>query len=86
MSKLRSEQEVLSRNMGFKYRASFNVDNQVEYEGWAINPTVSEGDLKWQIIKHTYTSGNLTASDWAKNNGKETDDFIFSWTLRISYF
>ena len=83
---LRNEQQVYSRNQGLKYRASFNVDNQAEYEGWAIENDTSEGDLKWQIIKHTYTSGNLVASNWASSGGHSTDDFIFSWTLKATYF
>ena len=78
---LRNEQQVYSRNQGLKYRASFTVDNQVEYEGWSVDNKATEDDLKWQIIKHSYTSGNLTASNWGSN----TDDFIHSWTLKGSY-
>lgn len=81
MGKRHSETEVLSRNMGLKYRASFDADGNVEYEGWAINPASAEGSLAWQIVKHTYTSGNLTASNWADSS----DDFTFSWTLKTSY-
>ena len=82
MGKGHNETPVYSRNMGLKYRATFNASDQVEYEGWALNPTSAEGDLTWQIVKHTYTAGNLTASDWASSS----DDFKFSWTLRTSYF
>ncbi len=81
MGKGRNETPTYSRNVGMRYRASFNSDNQVEYEGWALNPNAVEGDLSWQIMKHTYTSNNLTASNWA--NG--SDDFAFSWTLKTSY-
>jgi len=81
MGKRHTETEVISRNMGMKYRASYNSDNQVEYEGWAINPASAEGDLAWQIVKHTYTSGNQTESNWANNS----DDFKFSWTLKATY-
>ena len=87
MSEARSETSVYSRNRGLKYRASFNIDNQVEYEGWAMDNNATEDEKKWQIIKHTYTSGNLTASNWATpTNGTPTDDFIFSWTLKENYF
>ena len=82
MPSLRNEFITYSRNQGLKYRASFTTDNQVEYEGWAINNGAAEGDLAWQIIKHTYTSGNLTASNWASS----TDDFVHSWTLKADYF
>lgn len=81
MPNTRTETPVYSRNQGLKYRASFNSDNQVEYEGWAIDNRAAEGDESWQIIKHTYTSGNLTASNWAT----QTDEFIHSWTLRTEY-
>ena len=81
MGKERNEQPVYSRNMGLKYRAAFTADNQVEYEGWALNPSAAEGDLSWQIVKHTYVSNNLTESNWA--NG--SDDFKFSWTLKTTY-
>ena len=81
MGKGHNETPVYSRNMGLKYRASFTGDNQVEYEGWSLDPASAEGDLTWQIVKHTYTSGNLTASNWANNS----DDFSFSWTLKTSY-
>lgn len=78
---LRNEQQVYSRNQGLKYRASFNASNQVEYEAWAVDNTAAEGDLKWQILKHAYTSDNLTASNWAS----QTDDFVHSWTLKGTY-
>ena len=81
MSKLHNEQPTYTRNQGMKYRASFNASNQVEYEGWAINNHAAEGDLSWQILKHTYASDNLTASNWAS----QTDDFIHSWTLKGTY-
>lgn len=81
MSKLHNENPVYARNQGLKYRAAFNASNQVEYEGWAINNHSAEGDLAWQILKHTYTSDNLTASNWAT----QTDDFIHSWTLKATY-
>lgn len=81
MGKLNNETPGYVRNMGMRYRATYNADNQVEYEGWAIDPAAAEGDLKWQIVKHTYTSNNLTASNWANSS----DDFVFSWALRATY-
>ena len=81
MAHSRDEFPVYSRNQGLKYRASFDADSQVEYEAWAQENTATEGDLKWQIIKHTYTGGNLTASNWAS----QTDQFVHSWTLKTSY-
>ena len=81
MAQTRTETPVYSRNQGLKYRASFNSSNQVEYEGWAIDNRAVEGDLSWQIVKHTYTDGNLTASNWAS----QTDNFVHSWTLRATY-
>jgi hypothetical protein len=78
---LRNEMQVYSRNQGLKYRASYNSSSQVEYEGWAHQNDAAEGDLSWQIIKHTYTDGNLTASNWASS----TDQFIHSWTLKATY-
>ena len=81
MPKERNETPVYSRNMGLKYRAEFNGDNQVLYEGWTLEASRLTSDAKWQIVKHTYTSGNLTATDWADG----TDDFIKVWDLRSSY-
>ena len=78
---LRNETQVYSRNQGLKYRASFNASDQVEYEGWATENNAAEGDLKWQILKHSYTGGNLTASNWAS----QTDAFVHSWTLKADY-
>ena len=89
MGKQRNETEVLSRNYGLKYRAAFNASNQVEYEGWAIEPTALTSEAKWQIIRHEYTSDNLTASNWAKRSTDNvaTDDFIHIWDnyLLLSY-
>lgn len=81
MGKQHGEAYVYSRNVGLKYRATFNSDNYVVYEGWAY-PKTKETDTKWQIAKHTRDSnGNLTAFNWADSS----DDFKFSWALRADY-
>ena len=85
MGKERNEQEVLTRNRGFRYKADFLSGTSVIYEGWA-DPHKQTSGASWQIIKHTYTDSRLTSSDWAQNtNGTPTDDFIFIWDNRTSY-
>lgn len=82
MGKGHNETPVYSRNMGLKYRAEFDANNYVIYEGWALNPKALTTDLSWQIVKHTYdSSGNLTQSNWANSS----DDFSFAWDSRTSY-
>ena len=85
MSKHRNEMEIYARNVGFFYRASFDTNNRVEYEGWAYcsNQSLNESAEIFQICKHTYdANGNLTQTNWANNS----DDFRFSWTLKATYF
>ena len=86
MGKLGNEQPVYARNMGLRYVAEFNASNQVIYEGWA-DPSALTSEAKFQICKHTYdSSGNLTETNWAKRSGYATDDFVFIWDDRLTYF
>ena len=82
MGKQMNETPVFSRNMGMKYRAEFDSDDYVIYEGWALNPKAATTDTIWQICKHTYDSnGNLTETNWADGS----DDFSFAWDSRSDY-
>lgn len=69
-----------TRQLPQEYRAEYDVDNQVIYEAWA-DPGTDEGSLAWCICKHTYTSNNLTKTEWAGNA-----DFDKSYTNRAAYF
>jgi hypothetical protein len=80
MPKRLNESVAMIRQEPFNYLATFNADNQVEYEGWSY-PGKVEGDNDWQICKHTYTSGNLTKTEWA--NGANFNNI---WTSRSTYF
>lgn len=82
-TKLIGEMEVVTRNHGMKYRADYANDgeNGYFYEGWAIEPQYATSDAKWQIIKHTKSSHNVVASDWADG----TDKFMKVWDDRASY-
>ncbi len=79
---LRNEQQVYSRNQGLAYYAVFNVSNQVIYEAWA-QPGSALTSAVWQVCKHTYTSDNLTRTEWSDGS----DDFksIASNYLTLSY-
>ena len=84
----RNENPVYTRNRGFSYRGDFDGGTRVIYEGFS-NPNNAESAEKWQIVKHTYTSTRLTASDWAQktlDNGSKvsTDEFLFSWDDRTT--
>jgi hypothetical protein len=85
MGKIYGETTVCSRNSGLKYRAEYNASNQVIYEGWSLDPNAAETDTTWQVVKHTWTSDNLTSSDWAKLSGRSTDDFVFAWSSHATY-
>lgn len=81
MGKERNETEVYSRNKGMKYRATYDSDNNVEYEGFAQNPAAAESDASWQICKHTFVDNNMTETNWASGS----DDMDKAWTLRTTY-
>lgn len=84
----RNENPTYTRNRGFAYRADFQGGTRVIFEGWS-NPGIAEGEEKWQIVFHTYTSNRLVKSEWAKktlDNGTKiaTDEFLFAWSNRTS--
>ena len=80
MAQSRTETPVYSRDQGLTQRVEYDVDNNAIYVGRA-EPGSGESELKWQIYKMTYVSGNMTALNWAQGN----DNFNYSWTLRSSY-
>jgi len=76
MPSQRNEQEVYTRNRGFRYKAFYNANGRVEYEMWA-DAHVLSSEAKWQIIKHTYNASNrITNSEWARSGILATDDFV----------
>ena len=78
MSKRRNEMMSMIRQEPFSYRAAYDADNNVEYEGWATpgNPTTG---AHWIIAKHTYTSGNMTATTWAQDSDEVVGQFTNIW-------
>jgi len=65
MPKRRNEVESMIRQEPFSYRAAFDANNNVEYEGWA-QPSTAEGTAAWIVAKHTYDANqNLTKTEWA---------------------
>lgn len=82
MGKEHNETPVYSRNMGLKYRAEYDANDYVLYEGWALKPSALTSQAEWQICKHTRdANGNLTQTNWA--NGSDNFDFI--WDNRSQY-
>jgi hypothetical protein len=75
------EHKAVTRQMAQAYRAAFDASNNVEYEAWA-EPGTLDGDKRWMICKHTYTSGNLTKTEWA--DGSATG-FNRTWTGYSGY-
>lgn len=61
----RNEFSSLTRPEPFNYKASYDSNNNVEYEGWAI-PGSATSDAVWMICKHAYdASNNLITTQWA---------------------
>lgn len=82
MGKNYNEQEVVSRNQTHEYRAEYDAQSYVIYEGWAA-PGTMDTQAKWNIAKHTYdSSGNLTQTTWSSVKA----DFTDVWDNRSSYF
>lgn len=75
-----------THNEPFAYRAEFDSDDYILYEGWAETGT-AEATEAWQLCKHTYTNGNLTATKWAQPDASSagSGEFSFSWTVRTGY-
>ena len=77
----RNELTAVVRPETFKYRAEYDSDNYVIYEGWAgIND--STADPVWTICKHTYSNGNLVQTNWA---GIACFDQIWDNRASLSY-
>ena len=74
MPQRRNEIQAMVRQEPYAYAASFNADNQVEYEAWAeVGAPFTEA--KWIVCKHTYSSGNLVRTQWAKDSANRCGDF-----------
>lgn len=79
MPKRRNETEAMIRQEPFAYRAAFDSDQNVEYEGWA-DPGTATSSALWIICKHTYDSNNnLTATQWAYTSGTPAAQFNQVW-------
>ena len=75
----RNELVAMVRSEPFEYRAEYDSDNYVIYEGWAAIGSASSAE-SWIISKHTYTSGNLIRTQWVGT------DFNAVWSDRASLF
>ena len=84
MSKQRNETEVLSRNIGFNMRVSYDASGRQEYVGFAYpNPAgTPDGSPIWQVYHLEYDgSGRVTKRYYADG----TDDYIKVWSDRTTY-
>ena len=79
MPQRRNELTNQVRSEPLSYRAAFDANSNVEYEGWAV-PGASEGSAIWIIARHTYSSNLLTATKWAQTTGSPPADFDQVWT------
>ena len=61
------------------YRADYDVNSNLIYEGWA-EPGTATSAAKWAIIRHTYASNLRTVSQWAAGN----KTFVNIWDNRAS--
>lgn len=73
--KNRNEQEVLSRESPFAYKAQDFTNGSPAYEAWA-DPGALEADAIWICRYNAYdVSGNLTRSYWAKDSSNRIGTF-----------
>lgn len=80
MPKRHNELESMIRQEPFRYRAEYNADNYIIYEGWSY-PGAATSDASWVICKHVWTDGNMTETNWAGSA-----DFDKVWDDKESYF
>jgi len=74
-TKRRNEQETLSRNNPFSYRAEYTADGNTEFEAWA-DPGAKITDAIWLCAKSVYdNSQQLTKTLWAKDSKGRVGDF-----------
>lgn len=79
MPRRRTETEAMIRQEPFAYRAAYDANSNVEYEGWAA-PGSATSSAVWIVAKHTYDSNNrLTATQWAATSGSPAADFDQIW-------
>ena len=74
----RNEEVSMIRSEPFAYRAAYDASNNVQYEGWAAPGTATSAAL-WIVCQHTYSSGNLTATQWAYTSGSPAATFDQIW-------
>jgi hypothetical protein len=74
MPKNRNEIEAMVRTTPYAYIAEYDADNNVEYEAWA-DPGTAATTAKWICAKHTYSSLNLTKTQWAQDSDGKVADF-----------
>lgn len=60
----RNEQETVSRPLPLLYYATYDANSNVEYQGWTDRGSATSAAV-WLIAKNTYSSGNLTKTEWA---------------------
>ena len=83
MPQRRNEECSMIRSEPFAYRAAYTSENNVEYEGWAAPGTATSAAF-WIVCKHTYSSGNLTATEWAQTTPVAPATFNQVWDDRAS--
>jgi len=74
MPKRRNEMETMTRSEPFAYIAEYDGDDNVEYEAWAV-PGSATTSAVWVCAKHTYTTLNLTKTEWAQDSDGKIADF-----------
>lgn len=83
MSKEMNETKSYMRRIGFSYRAAFDANSRVTYQGWAYpSPSLNEDSEKWQIGLNSYdASQNLDSFKFASGN----DNYDKKWSSRTTY-
>lgn len=74
----RNEQETCSRPYPLTYRAEFDANHFIIYEGWSLKKSADTAAAEWLVCKHTYSSNDLVATNWA------SFDFDKIWDDRVT--
>ena len=77
---MRNEQMVAMRAYPMSYRATYNADNYIVYEGWS-EVGAAEDSSAWIICIHEYDANNNEISmKWAGQGSYDK-----SWTNRATH-
>jgi len=74
MPRRHNEMETMVRSEPFAYIAEYDSDNNVEFEAWAPAGAATTSAV-WICAKHTYSSLNLTKTQWAQDSNDKIADF-----------